>query len=284
MSLPLSSSTVRHLTCWCFNSRSIVNKRLDLFAKVSAMSPDVIMITETYLDNTITDGEILPPNYTIFRLDRNRHGGGVLIAVLDSFTSISCPQFGRSDIELLWIQLHVGSIPILFGVFYRPPGSSESVLMELQCSLFSIPPTSSICLCGDFNLPGIHWDKPYISCSDNNSSLLYSMIHDLSMEQCVSTSTRGSNLLDLVLTNRPEMISSVEVTDNLPNTDHDCVEFIVDILPPKQNSVHRLLYNYKKADFDVHRQSLASVPWDLAEAEDINVWWSQWKDFFCCGI
>ena len=156
--------------------------------------------------------------------------------------------------------------------------------MELQCSLFSIPPTSSICLCADFNLPGIHWDKPYISCSDNNSSLLYSMIHDLSLEQCVSTSTRGSNVLDLVLTNRPEMISSVEVTDNLPNIDHDSVEFNLDILPPKQNSVRRLLYNYKKADFDVYHQSLAPVPWDLAEAEDINVWWSQWKDLFCCGI
>ena len=120
----------------------------------------------------------------------------------------------------------------------------------------------------------------YISCSDTNSSLLYSMIHDLSLEQCVSNSTRGSNLLDLVPTNRPEMISSVEVTDNLPNTDHDCVEFNLDILPPKQNSVRRLLYNYKKANFDVYRQSFVSVPWDLAEAEDINVWWSHWIDHF----
>ena len=50
------------------------------------------------------------------------------------------------------------------------------------------------------------------------------MIDDLShlsLEQCASTPTRGSNLLGLVFTNRYEMVPSVEVTDNLPNADHD---------------------------------------------------------------
>ena len=89
-----------------------------------------------------------------------------------------------------------------------------------------------------------------------------------------------TNVLDLVFTNRPGMVSSVEVTDNLPNTDHDCVEFYLDILPPKQASVHRLLYNYKETDFDMYCKSLDLVPWDLAEAEDIDVWWTQWKDLF----
>ena len=242
------------------------------------------MITETYLDNTIADSEILPPNYTVFRLDRNRHGGGILIAVLDTFTSVACPQYGRPSIELLWVQLHVGSHPVMFGVFYRPPGSSESYLTELQSSLFSLPPTSAIFLCGDFNLPGICWTNPSELNVDKNTSLLFSMIHDLSLEQCVLTPTRGSNLLDLVFTNRPEIVSSVEVTDNLPNTDHDCVEFYLDILPPKQTPVHRLLYNYKKTDFDMYRKSLDSVPWDLAEAEDVDVWWTQWKDLFFAVI
>ena len=154
-SLPSPDSTVRSLTCWCFNARSIVNKRLDLLAKISALSPDVVMITETYLDNTIADSEILPPNYTVFRLDRNRHGGGILIAVLDTFTSIACPQHRRPSIELLWVQLHIRSHPVMFGVFYCPPGSAESYLTELQSSLFSLPPTSAIFLCGDFNLPEI---------------------------------------------------------------------------------------------------------------------------------
>ena len=280
VSFSTSNPTVRSLTCWCFNARSIVNKRLDFLAKISALSPDVIMITETYLDTSITDNEIFPPNYTVFRLDRNRHGGDILIAVLSAFTSIACPQYGRPSIELLWIQLHVGSYPVMFGVFYRPPSSPESYLSELQSSLYSLPQASAVFLCGDFNLPSICWNNPSMNSADNNTSLLFSMIHDLSLEQCVLTPTRGLNLLDLVFTNRPEMVSSLEVYDNLPNTDHDCVEFYLDILPPKQTSVHRLLYNYKKTDFDMYRRSLDCVPWDLAEADDIDVWWTQWKDLF----
>ena len=37
---------------------------------------------------------------------------------------------------------------------------------------------------------------------------------------------------------------------------------------------------FKKVDFDMFCKSLASVPWDLAEAEDIDTWWTQWKDLF----
>ena len=54
---------------------------------------------------------------------------------------------------------------------------------------------SSIFLCGDFNLPQVCWDDLCVS-SDKSSSVLYSMINDLSLEQCVSIPTQGSNILD----------------------------------------------------------------------------------------
>ena len=46
--------------------------------------------------------------------------------------------------------------------------------------------------------------------SDKSSSVLYSMIIDLSLEQCVSTPTGGSNKLDLAFTNRPDLVPSVD--------------------------------------------------------------------------
>ena len=181
------------LTCWCFNARSIVNKKLDLFAKLSVSTPGIVMITETYLDSTIATSEIFPSNYTVYRLDRNRHGGGVLIAVLEAFNSFACPQFTRPDIELLWIQLLVTSKPIMFGVSYRPPSSPDSYLMELQHSLSLLPCTSLIFLGGDFNIPGV---SPSVKGLDKSSLLLSSVMDDFFLDQCVSTPTRGSNLLD----------------------------------------------------------------------------------------
>ena len=130
-------------------------------------------------------------------------------------------QFSRPDIELLWIQLLVGNKPILFGVFYRPPNSPDSHILELQHSLSLLPSNSSIFLGGDFNLPGI---LPSAKCSDKSSSLLCSVMDDFCLEQGVSAPTRGSNLLDLLFTNRHELLSSIEVTDNLPTTDHDYIE------------------------------------------------------------
>ena len=66
------------------------------------------MITETYLDDTIANCEIVSANYTLYSLDRNRHGGGILIAVFNKYTSIACPQYGRVNIELLWTRYTLG--------------------------------------------------------------------------------------------------------------------------------------------------------------------------------
>ena len=82
------------LLCTCFNARSIVNKQLDLYAMLTASAPDVVVITETFLDCSIVDGEVFPQNYCLFRRDRNRHGGGVLIAVSDKFPVSSCSPVG----------------------------------------------------------------------------------------------------------------------------------------------------------------------------------------------
>ena len=68
------------------------------------------------------------------------------------------------------------------------------------------------------------------------------------------------------------------------NTDHDCIEFTLDILPPKQDTLHRTLYNYKKTDFESYWMALQSIPWELAEADNIDIWWSHWKDLFFAAV
>ena len=41
--------------------------------------------------------------------------------------------------------------------------------------------------------------------------------------QLVSSSTRGDDILDLILTNNSRCVTNVQVTDNLPGSDHDAV-------------------------------------------------------------
>ena len=91
-------------------------------------------------------------------------------------------------------------------------------------------------------------------------------------------------MLDLVLTNNTSSVSNLNVCDNLPGTDHDAVQFTFSILPPKQCTVYRYLYNYKKADFNTFRDTLSSVPWEIAESSDIDSWWENWKDLFLAAV
>ena len=50
---------------------------------IEAHKPDIIVGTESKLDNSILSPEITPPGFTTLRKDRNTHGGGVFVRVKD---------------------------------------------------------------------------------------------------------------------------------------------------------------------------------------------------------
>ena len=64
----------------------------------------IICITESWLSSEILESEIAIPGFQIVRLDRNRHGGGVLIYVLQTFTVTQLPT--HPLLELVTITLH----------------------------------------------------------------------------------------------------------------------------------------------------------------------------------
>jgi len=74
--------------------------------------------------------------------------------------------------------------------------------------------TQHVVLCGDFNLPGRQMD------------LLSDLLLDRSLIQLVKQPTRGENILDLLLTNSPDMISQVDVASGIPGSDHDAIQFL----------------------------------------------------------
>jgi len=68
------------------NTHSIVNK-LDPFQNfIYSISPDVIVVTETWLSDRIFDNKILPYNYALICKDRKTRGGGVMFAIKSSIS------------------------------------------------------------------------------------------------------------------------------------------------------------------------------------------------------
>ena len=82
-----------------FNARSVYPKFDDLCVTVSNYKPSVIMVTESWLTDCISDDLIALDRYHLFRSDRlDRRGGGVCTWILDSFQprriipSNTCPS------------------------------------------------------------------------------------------------------------------------------------------------------------------------------------------------
>ena len=90
---PTEGQNVEHVNLTCakskqlhiiyYNARSLLPKLDELQVVCEATRPDLICIVETWLDISVLDNEIVLSGYQLFRLDRNRHGGGVAVYVHD---------------------------------------------------------------------------------------------------------------------------------------------------------------------------------------------------------
>ena len=96
--------------------------------------------------------------------------------------------------------------------FYRLPGSDTVPLDQLNESLnrlYSVNNNTApnIVLAGDFKLPGVNWID---GCGIPATNPAYgSVLNDHSLEQLVCSPTRQNNILDLVFSTQPDLISEV---------------------------------------------------------------------------
>ena len=66
---------------------------------------DIFAVSETKLDANILDDEIKIDGYVSYRLDRKRHGGGVLFYVNNQLESHLLKHLTDSKYESLWIKV-----------------------------------------------------------------------------------------------------------------------------------------------------------------------------------
>jgi len=84
-------------------------------------------VSETWLDDSITDSEIALPGYSIERKDRQSLGGGVCLYINNSISYNSRLDLDN-DIEAIWIDILIKKTkPILLGCVYRPPKQIDFV-------------------------------------------------------------------------------------------------------------------------------------------------------------
>ncbi len=108
------------------NSRSLLPNVDELRLLAGTTTPDLIAITETWLDSTISTSEVAITSYQLFRRDRSRHGGGICLYISDALQILrkschECLEFMYAeivtDMGLLFVGVHY-CLESLMGRFY----------------------------------------------------------------------------------------------------------------------------------------------------------------------
>ena len=148
------------------NARSLKNKLADLHVFLHCNSPDLVFVTESWLDGSVTDGVIDPSGlYSVYRHDRLfKVGGGVLALVSNRFHSyqVLIPRH-FSLVEIECFEIVTSSDVFRFIVVYRPPEFNtigrDYMRSLYDCLCFLSDTKHTVIIVGDFNLPHIDWSK-----------------------------------------------------------------------------------------------------------------------------
>ena len=226
--------TTRGLKIAHLNTNGLLSKLDYLKIMLNGTFFDIFAVSETKLDANILDDEIKIDGYVSYRLDRNRHGGGVLFYVNNQLESHLLKHLTDSKYESLWIKVCLDKTkPIFLSVVYRPPSkgsdleSTDQLCAYLKECDSKLPQIKEVFICGDFN------------CNMMSRYALSSKIKDLcsslSLKQLIEEPTRvtphSSTLLDLIMTNSVN-ISKAGVID--PGvSDHSLVYVIRKFKRPK---------------------------------------------------
>ena len=103
------------------NYDSVACRKAELGNLVSYTDPDVLILTETHMDAAVNPSEFLPPNYQgSIRKDKNRKGGGVMIAFKTCYNVESIEL--NTDAETVWASVStVNNKKLIICACYRQP-------------------------------------------------------------------------------------------------------------------------------------------------------------------
>ena len=252
---------------------------------------DIIAVTETWLNQSILDSEILDKGYIIFRRDRlEKVGGGVLLAIKNNIP-LARRRDLENNLEMLCVELNlIGSPKIFVSVFYRPPNNKQEFTQPFLNFLQSISrfSKSHAIVLGDFNFPNIQWvtNCGFVQSDTSDEYAFSEGLKENSFFQLNNipthfTENKGT-VLDLVITNDPERVTNITT---LPpesagiHTDHHLLEFDLVHQYHRAKKPTRFVYKFKDCDLNKLKNSINQSPTLLScsDTTDIDTAWKTWK-------
>ena len=223
------------------NINSIRNK-FDMLVDII----DILMISETKIDNSFPPSQFGVQGYNNFRLDRTASGGGLLLYTRNDIAAKKLPYMAFGNIECIILEITISNKKWLLVGSYNPDKSMISThlatLTKILC--YYSPSYDNIILIGDFNCE-YREDSMYGFCSLFNFA---SLIKDYTCYKSVE----NPSCIDLILTNRPKCFQNYMVIETGLNTNFESVvQEIFALKSSKASPINSIPTKILKENFDI---------------------------------
>ena len=274
---------VHEYRCLYLNARSIVNKMNELEVVVELSKPDIIGITESWATEDVSNSELEIKGFAMFREDRKgakaAKGGGVILFVREGIMAVEFEPKTKCP-EQVWCRVTDDCRgELLIGVCYRT-GSLN--VFDYDCNerlreLLEELKSKRVLLMGDFNYGDIHWRGGGDIGTSAESLRFKECLEDNFYTQYVEIPTRGGNILDLVISNEPDMVGELTVMEPLADSDHNMITWSIHF--GEESEVRTgVRLDYRKADFEGIREELRGVNWNEFMTGKVEVDWIKFRD------
>lgn len=283
-------ATDLELSIFYHNCSGLRTKIKNLYIDIKSCNYNLIILTETWLNDSFKNEEIFDNDWLVYRKDRNyeqtntSRGGGVLIAIRNNIASDIVEVNFDSNSEQIWAQVNSGRKTIFIGAIYIPPNSCEESYLSVLSSIDEVNnkmnENDAIFLFGDWNRPNLE----FVRDDDNQNSLL-----PINIENAIDF-----KLIDALYSNNIYQISHVE-NDNFKQLDlifsNETDNFIIreakdNELLLKNSPHHRaILVNYTCSGrkYNVLNHSELVLDFKSADYNKINIALQQinWNNLYC---
>ena len=249
-------------TCLVLNIRSLVKNfaREELQSELMSNSIDLCCLSETWLRGDIDNSLVTPDGYLMLRKDRAiKRGGGVAILCRKDW-KIEQIDVRGNEYECLWAKVSTTNQDYFVASVYHPPTFDycETAFIDFlvnSCeSILATSPNARLIIAGDINKLD-----------------LKSLTQLSGLSQLVKTPTRNDSILDVFLTNTPNIFGRVCTSKSVTKSDHSSVFIFSRVRnPPVRSTVEFIdARNHRKSSM---LQKLQATDWSPVLAEnDINI-------------
>lgn len=281
----LKAITRKNLSIGHLNTNSIIGKIDEIFDLLNECHFDILFISETKIDKSVSTKLLSNPHYRVIRNDRKRGASGLLAYIHNSLTARRQLKLEPTGVESICLNVK-GNTNTWFFVCacYRSPSECKVTDFISACSTAAenmLKIRNEIVFIGDFNIDMMDYVDGNVH---NTNNPLADFCDRYCLSNTITEPTRVTNtsetLIDVILVNRTERWTK-SGTLKLGISDHDLVYIVRKPRLPKskvQTIESRSMKKFNEASFCC---DLSTAPWDSAFVyDDINDVWNHWSEFY----